>query len=201
MTPFQVDSIISISGSGYLYLLVLSFRQWSLLQNGCILFNFFPISLACKRADLLLHLCPLCGSMWEVQWDTTGLWAFTPNSWNVVHTKLSSNHKPILLYKKKTKNHSTLKPNSLNVPVGSMCPIGRYFINFFLLYLNHDMSCFNYQWCPKFLFWKKCDVVVKNHVDKYKINWVQINDFLQDLGKSLGGRRWIFKCFPFVYLK
>jgi len=48
---------------------------------------------------------------------------------------------------------------------------------------------------------KKCEVLVKNHGDKYKINWVQINDFLQDLGKSLGGRRWIFKCFPFVYLK
>jgi hypothetical protein len=37
-------------------------------------------------------------------------------------------------------------------------------------------------------FLKKCDEVVKNHVDKYKINWVQINDFLQDLGKSLGGK-------------
>jgi hypothetical protein len=44
MTPFQVDSIISIRKSGCLYLLVLSFRQWSLLQNGCILFNFSPIS-------------------------------------------------------------------------------------------------------------------------------------------------------------
>lgn len=87
--------------SGYLCLLVLSFRQWSLLQNGCILFNFCPISLACKEADLLLHLCPLCGSMWEVQWDTTGLCAPTPNSWNVVHTKLGSNHKPNFFLKKK----------------------------------------------------------------------------------------------------
>jgi len=99
MTPFQVDSIISIRKSGCLYLLVLSFRQWSLLQNGCILFNFFPISLACKGVYLILHLCLLCGSMWEVQWDTMCLWAPTPNSWNVVHTKLGSNHKPILLKK------------------------------------------------------------------------------------------------------
>jgi hypothetical protein len=48
---------------------------------------------------------------------------------------------------------------------------------------------------------KKCEVLVKNHGDKYKINWVQINDFLQDLGKSLGGKKMDFEMFSFFLLK